>query len=69
MKNFKIKNNGTAEIKSGCQWMYIDYECCGTINPDGGAIINGKFFCDIHFNSFKNIDRQFKILEEIEVEI
>lgn len=66
MKKYKMKNNGTAEISPYCQWMFPNYDRCGTIDPDGGGLVNGKFFCDIHFRSFENIDRQFKILEEIE---
>jgi hypothetical protein len=69
MKKYKMKNNGTTGINPICQWMYSDNAICGRVDYKGGALINEKFFCSTHLVNFEVVDRQFKILEEIEVEI
>jgi hypothetical protein len=66
MKNFKIKIEETKN-KNKCEWKFEDDPSYCRVEPKN--IVNGKKYCNYHFSYFESVNRQFKILEEIEVEI
>jgi hypothetical protein len=67
MKQYKMKS--MVETNKSCGWVWEDgsYQRHNVDAPFGGTI-NGKYFCEAHLNQFRDIDRQFKILEEIKEE-
>lgn len=66
MKNFKIQIEENKN-KNKCEWKFESDRLHCEDKP--ANIINGKKYCDYHFSYFEDTNRQFKILEEIEVEI
>lgn len=66
MKNFKIKIEETKN-NDKCEWKYSSGDTSCWVEHE--YTVNGKKYCHLHFSFFEDVNRQFKILEEIEVEI
>jgi hypothetical protein len=58
MRYYEIKE------REKCEWVYGDEEIYCIYSPK--VKLNGKVFCEHHFEIFKLIDRQFNILEKVD---
>jgi hypothetical protein len=67
MKQYKMKS--MVETNKSCGWVWKDGSTCfRSATTQLGGIVNNRYYCEEHIDKFYDIDRQFKILEEIKEE-